>query len=137
MKSRSESLIRLRRFQVDEKRRQVAQIEAMIADFERMAAELDQQIEIEQQKTGISDVAHFAYSTFAKAALQRRDNLLASAADMKVTLETAQDGLAEAVEDLKKVELLDQREHGRENAAEEKAEQAEYDEIGRLRHVRS
>jgi flagellar FliJ protein len=38
MKSRSESLIRLRRFQVDEKRRQVAQIEAMIADFERMAA---------------------------------------------------------------------------------------------------
>ena len=137
MKSRSESLIRLRRFQVDDKRRQVAQIEAMIADFERMAAELDQQVEIEQQKTGISDVAHFAYSTFAKAALQRRDNLLASAADMKVTLETAQDGLAEAVEDLKKVELLDQREHGREAAAEDKVEQSEYDEIGRLRHVRS
>jgi flagellar export protein FliJ len=137
MKSRSESLIRLRKFQVDEKRRQVAQIEAMIADFERMASELDQQIEIEQQKTGISDVAHFAYSTFAKAALQRRDNLLASAADMKVTLEAAQDGLAEAVEDLKKVELLDQREHGREAAAEDKAEQSEYDEIGRMRHMRS
>ena len=137
MKSRSESLIRLKKFQVDEKRRQVAQIEMMIADFERMASELDQQIEIEHTKTGISDVAHFAYSTFAKAALQRRDNLLASAADMKVTLETAQDGLAEAVEDLKKVELLDQREHGREAAAEDKVEQSEYDEIGRLRHVRS
>ncbi|RYE54956.1 MAG: flagellar export protein FliJ, partial [Rhizobiaceae bacterium] len=65
MKSRSESLIRLKKFQVDEKRRSVTQIEMMIADFERMAAELDQQIEIEQQKTGISDVAHFAYSTFA------------------------------------------------------------------------
>ena len=37
MKSRSESLIRLKKFQVDEKRRQVAQIEMMIADFERMA----------------------------------------------------------------------------------------------------
>ena len=137
MKSRSESLIRLKKFQVDEKRRQVAQIEMMIADFERMASELDQQIEIEQQKTGISDVAHFAYSTFAKAALQRRDNLLASATDMKGTLEAAQDALAEAVEDLKKVELLDQREQGREVAAENKAEQAEYDEIGRLRHMRS
>ena len=78
MKSRSESLIRLKKFQVDEKRRQVTQIEMMIADFERMASELDQQIEIEQQKTGISDVAHFAYSTFAKAAIARRDNLLAS-----------------------------------------------------------
>ena len=136
MKSRSESLIRLKKFQVDEKRRQVAQIEMMVADFERMAAELDQQIEIEQTKTGISDVAHFAYSTFAKAAMSRRDNLLASAADMRDQLETAQDALAEAVEDLKKVELLDQREHGREVAEEAKSEQAEYDEVGRLRFKR-
>ena len=136
MKSRSESLIRLKKFQVDEKRRQVTQIEMMIADFERMAGELDQQIEIEQTKTGISDVAHFAYSTFAKTASARRDNLLASANDMKSQLEVAQDALAEAVEDLKKVELLDQREHGREVAEEAKAEQSEYDEMGRLRHIR-
>ena len=133
MKSRSESLIRLKKFQVDEKRRQVTQIEMMIADFERMASDLDQQIEIEHQKTGISDVAHFAYSTFAKAALTRRDNLLASAHDMKEKLETAQDDLAEAIEDLKKVELLDQREHQRETAEQNKLEQDEFDEIARLR----
>ncbi|HEY8594586.1 MAG TPA: flagellar export protein FliJ [Devosiaceae bacterium] len=136
MKSRSQSLIRLKKFQVDEKRRQVTQIEMMIADFERMASELDQQIEIEQQKTGITDVTHFAYSTFAKAAMTRRDNLIASADDMREKLEAAQDELAEAVEDLKKVELLDQREHQREASAEAKAEQAEYDEMGRLRHRR-
>lgn len=136
MKSRSESLIRLKKFQVDEKRRQVAQIEMMISDFERMASELDQQIEIEQQKTGISDVAHFAYSTFAKAAIARRDNLIASARDMKDKLEGAQDELAEAVEELKRVELLDQREHTREQTAEDQAEQAAMDEIGRLRHLR-
>jgi len=133
VKSRSESLIRLKKFQVDEKRRQVTQIEMMVADFERMASELDQQIEIEQQKTGISDVAHFAYSTFAKAAMQRRDNLLASANDMREKLEAAQDALAEALEDLKKVELLDQREHQREVAEQNKIEQAEFDEIARLR----
>ncbi|MET3899623.1 flagellar FliJ protein [Devosia sp. UYZn731] len=133
MKSRSESLIRLKKFQVDEKRRQVAQIEMMVNDFVRMAGELDQQIEIEQTKTGISDVAHFAYSTFAKAALARRDNLIASANDMREKLETAQDALAEAIEDLKKVELLDQREHQREAVEQLKVEQAEYDEIGRLR----
>lgn len=136
MKSRAESLIRLKKFQVDEKRRQLTQIEMMIADFERMAAELDQQIEIEQQKTGISDVTHFAYSTFAKAALARRDNLLASAHDMRDKLEAAQDALSEAVEDLKKVELLDQREQSREAAEQAKAEQAEYDEMGRYRHMR-
>lgn len=136
MKSRSESLIRFKKFQVDEKRRQVVQIESMIADFERMASELDQQIEIEHQKTGISDTAHFAYSTFAKAAQTRRDNLMASADDMREKLEAAQDELAEAVEDLKKVELLDQREHAREDAEETRAEQAEMDEIGRIRHHR-
>lgn len=134
MKSRSESLIRLKKFQVDEKRRQVAQIEMMVNDFERMASELDQQIEIEHTKTGISDIAHFAYSTFAKAALTRRDNLLASASDMRGKLEAAQDALAEALEDLKKVELLDQREHQREAAEQLKIEQSEYDEIGRLRY---
>ena len=136
MKSRSESLIRLKKFQVDEKRRQVSQIEMMVNDFERMAGELDQQIEIEQTKTGISDVAHFAYSTFAKAAMTRRDNLLNSANDMKGKLEAAQDSLAEALEDLKKVELLDQREHQREAAEQLKVEQQDYDEIGRLRFSR-
>lgn len=134
MKSRNKSLIRLKKFQVDEKRRQVTQIEMMIADFERMAAELDQQIEIEHQKTGISDIAHFAYSTFAKAARDRRDNLLDSAENMRGQLETAQDALAEAIEELKKIELLDQREHLREAAAEAKAEQADLDEIALRRH---
>lgn len=136
MKSKSASLIRLKKFQVDEKRRVVLQIETMVADFERMAAELDQQIEIEHQKTGISDIAHFAYSTFAKAAITRRDNLLNSANDMRGKLEAAQDELAEAIEDLKKVELLDAREVARENAEQLKREQAEYDEIGRLRYRR-
>ena len=56
---------------------------------------------------------------------------------MKDKLENAQDVLAEAIEDLKKIELLDQREHGRELAAEAKVEQSEYDEMGRLRHMRS
>jgi flagellar FliJ protein len=136
VKSRNESLIRLKKFQVDEKRRQVAQIEMMIADFERMATELDQQIEIEQSKTGITDIAHFAYSTFAKAAMGRRDNLLASANDMRVKLEAAQDALAEALEELKKIELLDQREHQRERDEQNKLEQAEYDEVARLRYRR-
>ena len=43
MKSR-ETLIRLKKFQVDEKRRKVAQIETMIAEFERMAADLEREI---------------------------------------------------------------------------------------------
>lgn len=134
MKSKSASLIRLKKFQVDEKRRQVQQIDMMIADFERMATELDQQIQLEQQKTGIADVSHFAYSTFAKAAMVRRDNLRNSSNDMRTKLETAQDELAEAVEELKRFELLDARENARGEAEAAKREQAEYDEVAIARY---
>ncbi len=51
------------RFEYDEKRQQVNDLEMMIADFRRMAGDLDQQIKIEQQASGISDVNHFAYPT--------------------------------------------------------------------------
>ncbi len=70
MKSR-ETLIRLKRFQVDEKRRQVTQIEMMIAEFERMATELDREILAEQNRANVHDPAHYAYPTYAKAARQR------------------------------------------------------------------
>jgi len=128
MKSR-ESLIRLKRFQVDEKRRQVVQIETMIAEFERMAGELDNQIVSEQERVGITDVTHFAYPTFAKAAMTRRDNLHQSMEELRLQLEPAQDQLAEAVEELKKYELLEERDQGRIREAEEVAEQDELDEI--------
>ena len=117
MKSR-ETLIRLKKFQVDEKRRKVAQIESMIAEFERMAADLEREIKTEQDRAGIHDPAHFAYPTYAKAAMARRDNLKRSADELKVQLEDAQRRSAEAFEELKKVELLDERDQMRERAAD-------------------
>ena len=129
MKSR-ETLIRLKRFQVDEKRRQVAQIEMMIAEFERMAGELDREILTEQNRANIHDPGHYAYPTYAKAASQRRDNLLCSANELKGQLDDAKGQLAEAFEDLKKVEILDERESARDRAAEAAREQAEMDRIG-------
>jgi flagellar protein FliJ len=112
MKSR-EGLIRLKRFQVDEKRRQVAQIESMIADFDRMSKELDDQIAAEQERSGIHDTSHFAYPTFAKAAMQRRDNLVASANELKEQLRVAEEECAEAVEELEKYEAIAERDHDR------------------------
>jgi flagellar FliJ protein len=129
MKSR-DTLIRLKRFHVDEKRRQVAQIEAMIAEFERMAADLDREIAAEQSRAGIDDPGHFAYPTYAKAAIQRRDNLKQSADNLRGQLEDARAALAEAFEELKKVEILEERDQHRERAAENRAEQAELDRIG-------
>jgi flagellar protein FliJ len=129
MKSR-ETLIRLKRFQVDEKRRQVVQIETMIAEFARIAGDLDREIQIEQDRAGIHDPAHYAYPTYAKAAMTRRDNLRRSADELKGQLDDAKAALGAAFEELKKVELLDERDQLRERATEEAREQAELDRIG-------
>jgi flagellar protein FliJ len=129
MKSR-DTLIRLKRFQVDERRRQVTQIETMIAEFERMANDLDREIKTEEQRAGIADTSHFAYPTYAKAAMVRRDNLRGSANDLKEKLAAAKDALSEAFEELKKVEILDDREKASERAVEAQREQAEMDRIG-------
>jgi flagellar export protein FliJ len=122
----------LKKFQVDEKRRKVAQIEAMIAEFDRIAAELDREINTEQERAGIHDPAHFAYPTYAKAAIGRRENLRRSAGELKVQLDDAKAVLGEAFEELKKVEMLDERDNAREKAEESAREQAELNRIAAM-----
>ena len=129
MKSR-DTLIRLRRFQVDEKRRRVTQIEMMMADFQRMAAELDREVAHEEGRAGISDPAHFAYPTYARAAAGRRDNMRQSAAALDGQLSEAKAELGEAFEELKKIEILEDRERSAERAAENLRDQAAMDGIG-------
>ena len=124
MKSR-ETLIRLKKFQVDERRRRVAQIESMISEFERISGDLERDIKIEQDRSGIHDPGHFAYPTYAKAAIQRRDNLKRSANELKLQLEDAKAALGEAFEEMKKAELLDERDQMRERADEEAREHSE------------
>lgn len=89
MKSR-DTHVRVKRFELEEKARRVAELQYMIRDFEQLAGDLERQIAAEEDRTGIRDIAHFAYSTFAKAALQRRDNLISSAAELRTKLESAE-----------------------------------------------
>jgi flagellar FliJ protein len=108
MKAR-ESALRLKRFEADEKARKVADLEHMIREFENMAADLDRQIRAEEDRTGIKDPAHFAYSTFAKSASQRRDNLRTSADGLKAKLEGAQRERDEALEQVSRADTPETR----------------------------
>lgn len=85
----TDTLIKARRFDLEEARRRVTQLEMMIAEFERMSGDLQQQIQSEETRAGISDPSHYAYPTFARAARQRRDNLAASINDLQVRLAEA------------------------------------------------
>ena len=108
MKSR-ENIVRLKQFQVNEKRRQLQQLDLMIAEFDRMATELDLQVAAEEKKAGITDINHFAYPTFAKAARARRDNLRNSQTELVGQKDGAQALLDLALGELEKAQALEMR----------------------------
>lgn len=120
MKAR-EATLRLKRFEADEHSRKVANLESMIRDFQIMAADLDRQIQAEEERTGVRDSTHFAYSTFAKSASQRRNNLRASAAELTGKLEAAVKARDEAVEQLAQASAAGQRETPRPRRRSERA----------------
>ena len=108
MRSR-DNLLRLKHFQVEDKTRQLAQIDIMIAEFEKMHGDLQAQISVEEEKAGITDPNHFAYPTFAKAARDRQSNLQNSIDDLKDKRINASAALEEAEEDLRKAQAKERR----------------------------
>jgi len=108
MKSR-DTLMRLKRFQLEEKRRRVRQIETMLAEFGRMSAELDREIMNEEKRAGISDPHHFAYPTYARAASARRNNLKSSISELEAQMEEAHAAQEEAEAELVKFESMEVR----------------------------
>jgi flagellar FliJ protein len=109
MRSR-ETLLRLHRFRTAEKRRQVADITFMIQEFTRKFDELDAQVAYEENRTGVSDPGHFNYSLTAKSARARRDNLMRSIAELKDQHADAEAALAAEEQDLRRVELMAEKE---------------------------
>ena len=90
--------VRLTNFEIAACRRRIMQTRSMIADFERLASELDREVRAEEDRTGNHDPRHFAYSTLAKAASLRRDNLMHSIAQLKIQLDTAHAALHTALQ---------------------------------------
>jgi len=96
---------------VTEKSRQLNQIQLMMAEMQKMAAELEYQIVAEEKKAGINDPSHFAYPTFAKAARQRADNLSNSIRELQVQLDAAEIALEEAQAEHAKAAALEERDN--------------------------
>ena len=117
MKSR-DTLIRLKRFQLEEKRRRVRQIEMMLAEFTRMTGDLDREIANEEKRAGIADPTHFAYPTYARATSVRRDNLKSSIGELAIQIEEAKAAQGIAQAELQKYESLDGREKAADRAHE-------------------
>ncbi len=117
MRSKS-TVLKLHRFKYEDHRRQVGEIESMIAEFQRKQDELDKQVQIEEHRTGVSDPNHFNYSLTAKSIRTRRDNLNKSIADLQQQCEEARARLEESTAELHKAEALAGKAGGGSDSAE-------------------
>ena len=109
MRSR-ESLLRLSRFRVEDCRRQVSDMDMMIQDLMRKHDDLDAHVKFEEQRTGVSDPNNVNYSMAAKSVRVRRDNILKTVAELRDQHESTVERFKEAEADLRKVELLVEKE---------------------------
>jgi flagellar protein FliJ len=111
MRSR-DSLLRLHRFRVEDIRRQVEDMGRMVNDLMRKHDELDQHVKFEESRNGISDPNNVNYSMAAKAVRSRRDNILKSVGDLKDQHSAMQSKFDEESAELRKVELLAEKDGG-------------------------
>lgn len=122
------TLIRLNRWRVDEKRRELRGLEDMRSDLLIRRTAIDVEIAAEQA-TGQEPVVQFSYAAFLRAAMTRRETLSKSIAEIDHAIEEKQAELADCVRELKKIEVAAERRAERERQDLNRREQIETDEI--------
>ena len=133
---RTNTLIRLRRFRVDDLKRRLATLDAMKADAERKLADLEDSVTREKQRAGDSDIGRLAFPSFLKSIESRRENLRETLKDLERERVQAQDELTTAFQDLKALEFATEQQAQRASEIEARRTQSRVDEMALVRHLR-
>jgi flagellar protein FliJ len=134
--NRTDTLLRLKRFRVDEMKRRIAAIDAMKADLERKLADLDDNVAREKQRAGDSDIGRLAFPSFLRSIEARRENLRTTLKEIEREYAAAQADLANAFQDLKSLEVATEQQSKRLAEMQSRRAQARLDEMALVRHLR-
>ena len=134
--NRTDTLLRLKRFRVDEMKRRIASIDAMKADLERKLADLDDTVAREKQRAGDSDIGRLAFPSFLRSIETRRENLRTTLKEIEREYAAAQQDLTDAFHDLKSLEVATEQQAKRLSEMQARRAQARLDEIALVRHLR-
>ena len=133
---RRDSLMRLKRFRVDEFKRRMATLDAMRADLEKKLADLEESVARERQRANDSDIGRLAFPSFLRSIDSRRENLRATLKEIDRERAQAQGDLTNAFQDLKSLELATDAQAKRLAEAEVRRGQSRLDEMAIVRHLR-
>jgi flagellar export protein FliJ len=134
--NRTDTLLRLKRFRVDEMKRRIASIEAMKADLERKLTDLDDNVAREKQRAGDSDIGRLAFPSFLRSIEARRENLRTTLKEIEREQASAHGDLTDAFHDLKSLEIATEQQARRLAEMQARRAQARLDEMALVRHLR-
>ena len=133
---RQDSLVRLKRFRVDEFKRRMATLDGMKADLEKKLSDLEESVARERQRANDSDIGRLAFPSFLRSIDSRRENLKATLREIERERADAQAGLTAAYQDLKSLELAVEQQVKRAEEVEARRGQSRMDEMAIVRHLR-
>jgi len=134
--NRTDTLLRLKRFRVDEMKRRIASIEAMKADLERKLADLDDNVAREKQRASDSDIGRLAFPSFLRSIEARRENLRTTLKEIEREQAAAQLDMSNAFQDLKSLEVATEQQAKRLAEMQTRRAQSRLDEMALVRHLR-
>ncbi|HYS45882.1 MAG TPA: flagellar FliJ family protein [Rhizomicrobium sp.] len=134
--NRTDTLLRLKRFRVDEMKRRIAAIDAMKADLERKLTDLDDNVAREKQRAGDSDIGRLAFPSFLRSIEARRENIRNTLKEIEREHAAALIDLSSAFQDLKSLEIATEQQTKRLNEMQARRAQARLDEMALVRHLR-
>ena len=133
---RQDTLIRLRRFRVDDLKRQMATLDGMKADVEKKLADLENSVTRERQRAGESDIGRLAFPSFLRSIEDRRENLRATSKNIERERVQCQNDLTDAFQELKSLEFAAEQQTKRLAEIEARRAQSRLDEMALVRHLR-
>ena len=134
--NRTDTLLRLKRFRVDEMKRRIAAIDAMRADLEKKLSDLDDNVAREKQRAGDSDIGRLAFPSFLRSIESRSENLRNTLKEIEREHASAQLDLSNAFQDLKALEVATEQQAKRLAEMQARRQQARLDEMAIVRHLR-
>lgn len=133
---RRDTLMRLKRFRVDEMKRRMATLDGMRADLERKLADLEENVTRERQRANDSDIGRLAFPSFLRSIETRRENLRTTLKEVDRERAQCQGELSAAYQDLKSLELATEQQAKRLAEIEARRAQSHIDEMAIVRHLR-
>ncbi len=130
------TLIRLHKWQLNEKRRKLGELEGLRNELCAKLEALDRQLGEEQSYAGSHQDVAFAYAGFSGAVRQKRETIEHSIADVEREIVTATTEVRLAFQELKRYEIAEAARQTRAKRERDRRETLELDEIATNHYIR-